>query len=393
MWASSQLQGGVFSGGSLRLSLPMFEISQQRPSAILWLKIGQKTCGSEIGVVLKTMLFHHLDDLFPSIVQPAYRTDRTILPDDNETFFRIISVLCTVALADCENGVFSKFIGLRKADLPFSHLLDSVALKTQGVWQRRRGNSSSGQFDFTRLTQRRQIVVNGIQSLLPFRRPRCPPGLTPAKPGHAGAGAVCSAAGGVDKVGQLLTGLPELHGTAGVVHPGLCFGQIPALILAHGALPGPLHLADLVPGVFFPAVLDVPGVELFKALLRPCRRCAQLREDGEKGVAAVPAAQPCSGAVAGGGFKLAADGVGCRDSTKRHTAGKICVSLRLMGQILCYTSDSDPMISQSRAVSGVLSEPPGCFMGDILLEKGTGKMILFYIAVFFAAFFGRLLKK
>ncbi len=43
---------------------------------------------------------------------------------------RIISVLCTVALADCENGVFSNFIGLRKADLPFSHLLDSVALKT-----------------------------------------------------------------------------------------------------------------------------------------------------------------------------------------------------------------------------------------------------------------------
>lgn len=108
----------------------MFEISQQRPSAILWLKIGQKTCGSEIGVVLKAMLFHHLDDLFPSIVQPAYRTDRTILPDDNETFFRIISALCTVALADCENGVFSNFIGLRKADLPFSHLLDSVALKT-----------------------------------------------------------------------------------------------------------------------------------------------------------------------------------------------------------------------------------------------------------------------
>ena len=99
------------------------------------------------------------------------------------------------------------------------------------------------------------------------------------------------------------------------------------------------------------------------------------------------------GSAAGGDFKLAADGVGCRDSTKRHTAGKICVSLRLMGQILCYTSDSDPMISQSRAVSGVLSEPPGCFMGDILLEKGTGKMILFYTAVFFAAFFGRLLKK
>ena len=67
---------------------------------------------------------------FVSQHRPTYRTDRTILPDDNETFFRIISVLCTVALADCENGVFSNFIGLRKADLPFSHLLDSVALKT-----------------------------------------------------------------------------------------------------------------------------------------------------------------------------------------------------------------------------------------------------------------------
>ena len=73
------------------------------------------------------MLFHHLDDLFPSIVQPAYRTDRTILPDDNETFFRIISVLCTVALADCENGVFSNFIGLRKADLTLCHLLKRKA--------------------------------------------------------------------------------------------------------------------------------------------------------------------------------------------------------------------------------------------------------------------------
>lgn len=226
-----------------------------------------------------------------------------------------------------------------------------------------------------------------------FRRPACLTAGAPAKPCHAGACAVCPAAGGADKVSQLLAGLPELHGTGGGVHPGLCFGQIPALILAHGALSGPLHLADLVPGVSTAVVLDVPGVELFKALLRPGRRCAQLREDGKEGVAAIPAAKSSPSAVSGGGFKLAADGVGCRDSTKRHTAGKICVSLRLMGQILCYTSDSDPMISQSRAVSGVFSEPPGCFMGDILLEKGTGKMILFYIAVFFAAFLGRLLKK
>ena len=69
--------------------------------------------------------------------------------------------------------MFSNFIGLRKADPPFSHLLDSVALKLEVFGRPRRGNSSSSQFDFTRLTQRRQIVVNGIQSLLPFRRPTC----------------------------------------------------------------------------------------------------------------------------------------------------------------------------------------------------------------------------
>ena len=143
-------------------------------------------------------------------------------------------------------------------------------------------------------------------------------------------------------------GHPRPLGTVpdGIVHrgvgPGGILGQIPALILAHGALPGPLHLADLVPGVSAAVVLDVPGVELFKALLGPGRRCAQLREDGEKGVAVAPAAKSSPSAVSGGGFKLAADGVGCRDSTKRHTAGKICVSLRLMGQMLCYTSDALP---------------------------------------------------
>ena len=137
-----------------------------------------------------------------------------------------------------------------------------------------------------------------------FRRPRGLTALAPAKPGHARPGAVHSAAGDADKVGQLLTGLPELHGAGGGVGPGGILGQIAALVLAHGALPGPLHLADLVPGVLAAVVLDVPGVEGFQALLRPCRRCTQLREDGKEGVTAVPAAKPGPGAVAGGGLEV-----------------------------------------------------------------------------------------
>ena len=57
-------------------------------------------------------------------------------------------------------------------------------------------------------------------------------------------------------------------------------------------LPGTLHLADLVLGVFLAVILDVPGVQLLQAFLCPCRRVTQLRKHGEKGVTAVPAAQP-----------------------------------------------------------------------------------------------------
>ena len=57
-------------------------------------------------------------------------------------------------------------------------------------------------------------------------------------------------------------------------------------------LPGSLHLVDLVPGVLFAVVLDVPGVQLFQLVPRPRGRVAQLREHREKGVTAVPAAQP-----------------------------------------------------------------------------------------------------
>lgn len=340
------------------------------------------------------MLFDHLHQFLSALIQRADAGYIAILSDGDKAQLRVITGLCTVSLGHCDLRGADDAFGIHWPHATFSPALqDVVACKIYLIWSRRGFNEPTFRLYCTSFPHLLQLSICSMEPLL---FPGCIAGLagfTPPKPCHAGACTVGSAAGGADKVGQLLTGLPELHGTGGVIHPGLRFGQIPALILAHGALPGPLHLADLVLGVFFPVVLDVTGVELFKALLGPGRRCAQLREDGEKGVAVAPAAKSSPSAVAGGGFKLAADGVGCRDSTKRHTAGKICVSLRLMGQILCYTSDSDPMISQSRAVSDVLSEPPGCFMGDILLEKGTGKMILFYIAVFFAAFLGRLLKK
>jgi len=44
----------------------------------------------------------------------------------------------------------------------------------------------------------------------------------------------------------------------------------------------------------FAVILDVPGVQLFQLVARPRRRVAQLREQREKGVTAVPAAQPCA---------------------------------------------------------------------------------------------------
>ena len=52
------------SGGSIKLSFPILEMSQHRPSAISRLKMGQNTCESGTDAVLKTMLFHHLYNLF-----------------------------------------------------------------------------------------------------------------------------------------------------------------------------------------------------------------------------------------------------------------------------------------------------------------------------------------
>lgn len=124
---------------------------------------------------------------------------------------------------------------------------------------------------------------------------RCPRRLTslaPAELRHAGAGAVYPPTGGLGKLRKALTGGFQAHSTVGGVHPGCRLGEIPFLPPAHIAFSGTLHLVDLVPGVQFAIVLDVPGVQLFQLVAGPCGRVAQLREQREKGVTAVPAAQP-----------------------------------------------------------------------------------------------------
>ena len=124
---------------------------------------------------------------------------------------------------------------------------------------------------------------------------RCPrrfTALTPAELRPAGAGTAHPSAGGIGKLRKALAGGFQAHSTVGGVHPGCRLGEIPFLPPAHIALSGSLHLVDLVPGVQFAIVLDVPGVQLFQLVARPCGRVAQLRKHGEEGVAAVPAAQP-----------------------------------------------------------------------------------------------------
>ena len=112
--------------------------------------------------------------------------------------------------------------------------------------------------------------------------------------GQLGAGAVYPPAGGLGKLRKALTGGFQANRAVGGVHPGCRLGEIPFLPAPHIAFPGSLHLVDLVQGVPFTIVLDVPGVQLFQLVARPCRRVAQLREQREKGVTAVPAAQPCA---------------------------------------------------------------------------------------------------
>lgn len=114
--------------------------------------------------------------------------------------------------------------------------------------------------------------------------------------GTAGLLSCCAAlrpaAGGLRKLGKALAGGFQADGGIGGVRPGCRLGEIPFLPPAYIAFSGTLHLVDLVPGVQFAIVLDVPGVQLFQLVARPCRRVAQLRKHGEEGVAAVPAAQP-----------------------------------------------------------------------------------------------------
>ena len=112
--------------------------------------------------------------------------------------------------------------------------------------------------------------------------------------GQLGAGAVNPSVGGLRKLGKALAGGFQAHSAVGGVRPGCRLGEIPFLSPAHIAFSGTLHLVDLVPGVLVAVVLDVSGVQLFQLVPRPRGRVAQLREQREKGVTAVPAAQPCA---------------------------------------------------------------------------------------------------
>lgn len=124
---------------------------------------------------------------------------------------------------------------------------------------------------------------------------RCPrrfTALAPAELRHAGAGAVHTATRGLRELCKALPGGSQPHSGVGGVQPGGVLGQIPLFPAADVPLPGTLHLGYLIGGVFFAVPLDVPGVQLPQLLLCPLGRVAQLRKHGEKGVTAVPAAQP-----------------------------------------------------------------------------------------------------
>ena len=77
--------------------------------------------------MLKTMLLHYLHDFLAAVIQPANRSNRVILPDDDDPFFGIINVLCAVALADCKDGMFRNLVCLCKADLTLCHLFKRKA--------------------------------------------------------------------------------------------------------------------------------------------------------------------------------------------------------------------------------------------------------------------------
>ena len=135
-------------------------------------------------------------------------------------------------------------------------------------------------------------LPSGVCQRVVSDSPRCLTAGAPPKPMHACPGTVHPPAGGLGKLAQALAGCFQAHGAVGGVRPGGTLGEIPFLPPEHIALSGTLHLTDRVPGVLFAVPLDVPGVQLPQLFLCPLGRVAQLRKHGEKGVTAVPAAQP-----------------------------------------------------------------------------------------------------
>ena len=155
-------------------------------------------------------------------------------------------------------------------------------------------NAKTAPWNRNHRNRRAVVMLCGLAACCRWGR-RCPrrlAALAPAELRHAYPCTVHPSAGGIGKLRQALPGGFQAHSTVGGVHPGCRLGEIPFLPPAHIALSGTLHLVDLVPGVQFAIVLDVPGVQLFQLVAGPCGRVAQLREQREKGVTAVPAAQP-----------------------------------------------------------------------------------------------------
>lgn len=80
-------------------------------------------------------------------------------------------------------------------------------------------------------------LAGGVCQCIAPDIPRCLTAGTPAKPSNAGAGAVCPAAGGVDKVGQLLPGLPlSVRGPRPAMGRGL--EELHAYLMGTGYLKG-----------------------------------------------------------------------------------------------------------------------------------------------------------
>ena len=210
------------------------------------------------------MLLNHLHQFLTALIQRPDTGNIAILPNGNKTILGIVTGLCSVTLGHCDFGRADNAFGIHRPHATFCPALQNVfARKVDFIGCRRRFNQLAFRLYCTSFTHLLQFHICRIKT---FLLSGCITGLArlaPAKACHADAGAVRPAAGGADKVRQLLTGLPELYRAGGGIGPGGILCQIPALVLAHGALPGPLHLADLVPGVLAAVVLDVPGVQGF----------------------------------------------------------------------------------------------------------------------------------